>query len=79
MVNELINAETDYHSVIGRSIVNINQALKMNERYYDKLFDLYKKTDNPEDKIELRYELRYLVEQAELLRDIQIIQTGGNF
>jgi hypothetical protein len=77
MVNALVNAETQYFAVIGRRLIDIDKALRMNEEYSEKLFELYHNTTNPEDRVELEFELNYLIRQADFLKKLN--ETGGNF
>lgn len=75
MITGLCDAETKYFRSlrkIAKCSLGIDKTLADNQNYYGKLYELYNETDNPEDKLELQYELNYLMEQSMLLNNIQL-------
>ncbi len=67
---QLKNAETSYFYSLQRG--KIDSALDKNQKYYEKLFELYKSLGNYEDKFEIACELEHLCKQARFLKNIQL-------
>lgn len=70
MINELFEAELDYVLAIKTRVLDANRALANNRRYYEKLFELYEKTESGEERDELREELFYLTDQENILKNL---------
>lgn len=58
----------NYRRAIFSRVLNPEKALENNRNYYEKLFDLYEKTELGEEKDELREELFYLTDQERILK-----------
>ena len=72
MNNAIVDIERTYYSSFLKPNVNVDEILDMNELYCDELFKLYEKTIDEEEKIELEYEIEYTIDQARVLRNIQL-------
>jgi len=75
-MNPLVNAERVYLETINRDSVDIQKAINHNSEYYERLFNLYRSTENIEDRIELAQELGYLNQQLSVLHHTKLLQGG---
>ncbi|MDP2925786.1 MAG: hypothetical protein Q8N99_05430 [Nanoarchaeota archaeon] len=77
MIQELINADKRYSEAMLRRRVDLRRAITTNSFYYQSLFEFYQGLTNPEEKMEVAYELNYLNQQLKALHHDQLNRMGG--
>ena len=76
MIVGLCDAETKYFREIGKKNINVKEALRMNQLYSDRLFELHRTLNDNEEREEIEYEIDYLIEQAKALRKFQSMEES---
>lgn len=79
MVNGLISAKMNYFRTLDGDPLVVDRALRTNELYCDRLFELYGALTDLEEREEIELEIDHLIGQARALRFIRLNYEGGEY
>ncbi len=75
-IKGLPEVRENHYQEIGETIVDVEKALRTNGPYIDKLLELYFDLKDSEEKELVGEELKYLGEQAKILRELKNAQLN---